>query len=96
MILLRPRPGGKLPAWGRVRGVGAGPWNRTSEADLVGACHDIVNAASSLLINLESLARSDSDQAVVEDSRRSIRVVADLALAIRRAIEAGTLRDKRS
>ena len=49
--------------------------DRPSEADLVGACRAIVNAASSLLINLERLASKDSDPAVVEDSRESIRVV---------------------
>ena len=62
-----------------------------SQADLARACLGIIGAASSLIMNLEFLAK-DTDMAqrgAVEDSRRSIDIIVALARTIRRAVEKG-------
>jgi hypothetical protein len=60
-----------------------------SRADLARACHEIIGAASSLILNVEFLAKitDPAQQEAVDDSRRSIDVIVALARAIRQAIE---------
>lgn len=60
-----------------------------SREDLARACHDIIGAASVLVINFEFLAQTANaeHQGAVIDSRRSIERIVALARALRRAME---------
>jgi hypothetical protein len=77
------------------RGASAKPLgDNPSRTDLVRACHEIVDAASSLLLNLNHLERSDVDRAgAFADARSSVDRIATLARAVRQAIEYRTWRD---
>jgi hypothetical protein len=71
---------------GGSRGKGGVAGNE--RVDVAHACHEIIDAVSSLVINLEFLAnKNKADQQIVDDVRKSIDRVVELARAIQNAVE---------
>jgi hypothetical protein len=67
---------------------GKGGVAANERVDVAQACHEIIDAVSSLVINLEFLAnKNKADQQIVDDVRKSIDRVVELARAIQSAVE---------
>lgn len=74
---------------------GKGGHSSDERVDVARNCHEIIDAASSLVINLEILAgKNASDLQMVEDARRSIERIVSLARAIQVAAQTQPLSDR--